>query len=188
MCRLLWLGVRPADGHRDLVSSGELEGERAPRLYWTLGKRFFNPVVFQRQNPNQACSLRGPNYQLMRNFLFAAAYAERHRKTFFGVIAIGPRNRSDPLLRSQVVKFSEGMLLPDIATGRVRRIRTLHRIAGGSWRQRWQEFGVVFGRAPPIGVLRLANATMAYVPGRLKSRCRCPIFIPFSDGRKRDGV
>jgi hypothetical protein len=48
----------------------------------------------------------------MRNFLFAASYAERHRKTFFGVIAIGPRNRSDPL-RSQVAEFSEGILLPE---------------------------------------------------------------------------
>ncbi len=51
------------------------EGERAPRLYWTLGRRFFAPSVFQRQRSHEFCPLRGPNYQLMRNFLFAVSYA-----------------------------------------------------------------------------------------------------------------
>jgi hypothetical protein len=88
------------------------EGERAPRVYWTLGKRFFKASVFQKQKSGQSCPLRGPNYQLMRNFLFAAAYAERHDKDFFGLIAIAPKNLSDRL-SSELAHFREVMLLPE---------------------------------------------------------------------------
>jgi len=88
------------------------EGERAPRLYWTLGKRFFNAQIFERQNSDQACPLRGPNYQLMRNFLFAATYAERHRKDFFGLLAIAPRDQSDRL-RGEFAEFRDKILLPE---------------------------------------------------------------------------
>src|SRR5262249_60007273 len=59
----------------------------------------------------QICPLRGSNYQLMRNFLFAAAYAERHRKSFFGLLAIAPRALSGRL--HQQLEFRDKLLLPE---------------------------------------------------------------------------
>ena len=47
----------------------------------------------------------------MRNFLFAASYAERHRKDFFGLLAIAPRGFSGRL-RLQFEEFRYGLLLP----------------------------------------------------------------------------
>jgi len=51
------------------------EGRRSPRLYWTLGKAYFKPSVFQRQVVGETCPFSGPTFQLMRNFLFAASVA-----------------------------------------------------------------------------------------------------------------
>ncbi len=70
--------------------------------------------VFQQQADGDECPLRGPNYQLMRNFLFAAALAEREQKSWFGVLAIGP-TKSAVGLRQQVANFRETILHPRYA-------------------------------------------------------------------------
>lgn len=88
------------------------EGRRSPRAYWSLGKRWFRPEVFNRQTASDVCALLGANYQLMRNFLFAASIAERDGKSRFGVLAIGPR-RFAPLLAEQVAAFRRDILLPE---------------------------------------------------------------------------
>ena len=48
----------------------------------------------------------------MRNFLFAAAMAERDRKNLFGVLAICPEPSSGAL-RSQAEEFRQKILLPE---------------------------------------------------------------------------
>ena len=48
----------------------------------------------------------------MRNFLFAAAMAERDRKRFFGVLAICPEPYSERL-ESQVEAFRQNILRPE---------------------------------------------------------------------------
>jgi len=53
---------------------------RSPRLYWSLGKAYFKPEIFNLQKRGEWCPFAGSNYQLMRNFLFAATLAQRERK------------------------------------------------------------------------------------------------------------
>ncbi len=88
------------------------EGRRSPRLYWSLGKSYFRSKIFEPQSDGQACPFSGASYQLMRNFLFAAAMAERDRKKFFGVLAICPEPSSGALA-SQVEEFRANILLPE---------------------------------------------------------------------------
>ncbi len=88
------------------------EGRRSPRAYWSIGTRYFQPLVLQQQGPGDSCPLRGPNYQLMRNFLFAASLAEKEGKTYFGVLAIAPR-RVSAKLANQVDDFRRNVLLPE---------------------------------------------------------------------------
>ncbi len=87
------------------------DGTRSPRLYWSLGKAFFQPDIFQQQQRGDVCPFNGPNYQLMRNFLFAAAYAQRNGKGFFGVLAICPEATSDKV-KQQIEDFRRNVLLP----------------------------------------------------------------------------
>lgn len=87
------------------------ENERSPRAYWSLGKSWFRPEIFREQTIDSACALRGSHYQLMRNFLFAAAMAERDKKSHFFVLTIGPR-RFAPKLAEQVLAFRREILLP----------------------------------------------------------------------------
>lgn len=88
------------------------EGLRSPRNYWALGRRFFQSTVFREQRSGGACPLRGSNYQLMRNFLFAAAYAQKYGKEHFGVLVICPA-ANDKLLVAQVREFQTAILLPE---------------------------------------------------------------------------
>lgn len=88
------------------------EGKRSPRSYWSIGKRFFRPSVFTEQSKNDVCRLRGSSYQLMRNFLFASAYAQKYGKQAFGVIIICPR-KNDGILKLQLAEFFEQILLPE---------------------------------------------------------------------------
>jgi len=88
------------------------DGRRSPRAYWSIGTRYFQPLVLQQQGPGDSCPLRGPNYQLMRNFLFAASLAEKEGKTYFGVLAIAPR-RVSAKLANQVDDFRRNVLLPE---------------------------------------------------------------------------
>jgi len=88
------------------------ENERSPRAYWNLGKSWFRPEIFREQTIDSACALRGSHYQLMRNFLFAAATAERDKKSHFFVLTIGPRRFAAKLVE-QVQAFRSEILLPE---------------------------------------------------------------------------
>jgi hypothetical protein len=86
------------------------DGNRSPRLYWTLGRSFFQKHVFSEQKSGEDCYFKGHNYQLMRNFLFAAALAQKTGKSQFGVMAIAPQ-KFLPNLQSQIDGFKESVLL-----------------------------------------------------------------------------
>lgn len=88
------------------------EGLRSPRLYWTVGKRYFQPTVFEQQGSGAECPFAGSNYQLMRNFLLAACYAERSGKRNFAVVVVCPADREERL-RDQVARFQTDILLPE---------------------------------------------------------------------------
>jgi hypothetical protein len=88
------------------------DGMRSPRLYWSLGKNYFRPDVFSMQSTNQTCPFKHHNYQLMRNFLFAAAYAQQRGLEDFGVVAITP-SRFASILRDQIDTFCSQVLLPE---------------------------------------------------------------------------
>jgi hypothetical protein len=97
------------------------DGLRAPRLYWSLAKAFFQPDVFRLQHDGETCPLRLSNYQLMRNFLFAAASAEQLGCPFFAVLAIAPR-RMAKVIEEQAFQFRDRILLPQFQD----RVRTVH--------------------------------------------------------------
>jgi len=85
------------------------EGHRTPRSYWSLGRHWFRPEVFRPQDSSQFCPLGSSNYQLMRNFLFAASLAKHEQKPVFGVLTIGPRLFA-PVLSRQVAAFQRDIL------------------------------------------------------------------------------
>jgi hypothetical protein len=89
------------------------EGHRSPRLYWTLGKAYFKPFVFQQQVVGETCPFSGPHFQLMRNFLFAASFAAREGHQRFGVLAICPR-RYLSNLTAQVEAFRTEILRDEL--------------------------------------------------------------------------
>ncbi len=89
-------------------------GDRSPRAYWTLGKEYFRPEVFRMQHDGEPCPLRGADYQLMRNFLFAAARSRKADIPMHGVVTIAPAATSR-LLRKQVAAFRSQILLPSYA-------------------------------------------------------------------------
>lgn len=86
------------------------EGRRNARKYWELGKPYFLPSVFAEQTKGQDCPFKGPHFQLMRNFLFAATAAKS--KKSFGVLAIVPEATS-ARVRSQVKSFQSKVLKPE---------------------------------------------------------------------------
>jgi len=85
---------------------------RQPRLYWSLGREYFRPEVMSQQVPGNECPFAGPNYQLMRNFLFSGAYATRYSKQAFGVLAICPKAKCQVLVE-QIEEFRQHILLPE---------------------------------------------------------------------------
>ena len=87
-------------------------GRRTPRLYWTLGRSFFQDTVFAPQQIGDACPFRGPNFQLMRNFLLASAFANRFGKKQFATIVICPKS-CRKRLESQVETFKKDVLRPE---------------------------------------------------------------------------
>lgn len=93
------------------------EGRRAPRRYWAIGKRYFRDEVFAKQSEGDVCPFAGSNYQLMRNFLFAAAMAERSGHSGHFMLTIAPRAFSDHL-SGQLDSFRTQILRPGLA-GRV---------------------------------------------------------------------
>jgi hypothetical protein len=74
-----------------------------------MGRAFFQESVFAKQASGQTCPFSGPHYQLMRNFLFAAALAQQQRVQSFGVVAIAPARVSGKLER-QVESFRTTVL------------------------------------------------------------------------------
>ena len=90
------------------------DGGRSPRAYWTLGRAYFRDSVFARQAEGELCPFSRSHFQLMRNFLFAAALAQRERKKCFGVIAIVPKRLASKLER-QVSDFRKQVLQPQFA-------------------------------------------------------------------------
>lgn len=105
---------------------------RSPRTYWTIGREYFRPEVFRMQRSRDQCPLRDFNYQLMRNFLFAAAYARTNNIRTHGAITIAPAAKSG-LLKDQVERFRTKVLLPEHADKIVHTtydeyVKVLHRI------------------------------------------------------------
>ena len=90
------------------------DGIRSPRTYWAFGKSFFRPDVMREQAPGDLCPFKGANYQLMRNFLFAAALAMREGKPQFGVLAISPE-KTQGVLSDQITRFRERIVTPAYA-------------------------------------------------------------------------
>lgn len=91
------------------------DGDRSPRSYWSLGRAYFRDSVYTKQSSGETCPFDGPNYQLMRNFLFAAALAQRKGLPSFGVVAIVPAKKSGKLER-QIESFRTTILQPAYAT------------------------------------------------------------------------
>lgn len=83
---------------------------RTPRNYWTLGKAFFQPSLFLPQQSGHTCPFRDGHYQLMRNFLLAAALAQVTGMDTFGTIVICPKAAAETLGR-QVTSFKTSVLL-----------------------------------------------------------------------------
>jgi hypothetical protein len=86
------------------------DGRRGVRAYWRLGRRFFVESIFRKQSAEEACPFTGSNFQLMRNFLFAASAAGGSRA--FGVLAIVPE-RTGSEIRRQVAMFKSTVLRDD---------------------------------------------------------------------------
>ncbi|MGE3885834.1 MAG: hypothetical protein AB7H81_05350 [Vicinamibacterales bacterium] len=84
------------------------DGARGARSYWRKGRSLFRERVFATQASGQVCPFRGPNFQLMRNVLFAASSG----RAAWATLAIVP-DRVGAVLRAQVSAFREQVLLPE---------------------------------------------------------------------------
>lgn len=91
------------------------DGDRSPRSYWSLGKAYFRESVYAKQSSGEKCPFDGPNYQLMRNFLFAAAMAQREKLPSFGAVAIAPAKKSGKV-EKQVESFRTTILQPEFGS------------------------------------------------------------------------
>jgi len=87
---------------------GIAEGSRGARSYWRRGRAFFQDDVFVEQRLGDACPLRGPNFQLMRNVLFAACSGA----PTWATLAIVPRAVS-PVIQEQAATFRHQVLRPE---------------------------------------------------------------------------
>jgi hypothetical protein len=86
------------------------DGHRGPRLYWHIARDRFREQVFAAQATGDICPyLR--DYQLVRNYLFAAELAGREGKSDHGVIGIAPAARLGPLAAG-FERFTRDLLLP----------------------------------------------------------------------------
>ena len=83
------------------------DGKRDPRRYWQLGRPYFQAKVFREQHEGETCDFAEANYQLMRNFLFAATTAGKGQE--FGVIAMVPE-RTASKVKGQVATFQADIL------------------------------------------------------------------------------
>lgn len=85
------------------------DGRRGARSYWEIGRSYFKEHVFAAQRLGENCPFANSAFQLMRNFLFAAASAPSGGK--FGCIAIAPQ-KTGVVIRKQVEQFRGEMVLP----------------------------------------------------------------------------
>ena len=85
------------------------DNSRGPRLYWALAKSYFETGVFEQQSQGGECPFGNSNFQLMRNFLFAATHARKHHLADFGVLVICPEKRKDNL-EGQIQAFRKLLL------------------------------------------------------------------------------
>lgn len=83
------------------------DGKRDPRRYWEIGRQYFQTAIFHQQSPGDHCPFAGPNFQLMRNFLFAARSAGPARSC--GILAIVPAKTASEVTQ-QVAAFRSNVL------------------------------------------------------------------------------
>ena len=102
--------VRIARARRRGARLQRPDGNRGPRYYWELARGHFREEVLAQQTPTEVCPF-WRDYQLMRNYLFAAECARQAEKAYFGVIGMAPSARSKPLA-SGVERFQDSLLLP----------------------------------------------------------------------------
>lgn len=81
-----------------------------PRPYWTLAEKYFTEDALREQTAQEKCQLLD-TYQLMRNFFFAAEWAESEQKAHRAAIVIVP-SRFGTKLSQQVGDF-RALLRPE---------------------------------------------------------------------------
>jgi hypothetical protein len=81
-----------------------------PRPYWTLAQKYFTEEALREQTAQERCPLLD-TYQLMRNFFFAAEWADSEQKAHHAAIVIAPSSR-DTKLSGQVEDF-RALLRPE---------------------------------------------------------------------------
>jgi hypothetical protein len=86
------------------------DGNRGPRYYWELACGHFREEVLAQQGSTEVCPFWS-DYQLMRNYLFAAEHARQTEKTYFGVLGMAPSAGTKPLV-SGVERFQKSLLQP----------------------------------------------------------------------------
>jgi Restriction Endonuclease associating with ARP len=97
-------------GSRASCRLGFPDGHRGPRLYWHVARNRFREQVFAPQTAGDICPyLR--DYQLVRNYLFAAELARQEGKTDHGVIGVAPSARLGRLAAG-VERFTRDVLQP----------------------------------------------------------------------------
>ena len=84
---------------------------RSPRAYWSLGRAFFRETVYEKQSKGKQCPFDGPNYQLMRNFLFAASISQQKKLRNFGVVVMSPERTASKLV-NQIEEFRSTIIQP----------------------------------------------------------------------------
>lgn len=85
--------------------------DRSPRAYWSLGRAFFRESVYEKQSEGKQCPFDGPNYQLMRNFLFAASISQQKKLHNFSVVVMSPERTAGKLVK-QIEEFRNTIIQP----------------------------------------------------------------------------
>jgi hypothetical protein len=81
-----------------------------PRPYWTLAQKYLTEEALGEQTAEERCPLLD-TYQLMRNFFFAAEWAETEHKAHHAAIVLVPSSHSAKL--SQQVEDFRALLRPE---------------------------------------------------------------------------